>query len=57
MLLVRNEFRPLSNPFTTVGRQVTQFQPSVAFDIKTSHLICRANQMNGFYVICNNGMK
>ena len=26
------------------------FQPSVAFYIKTSHLICHANQMTGFYI-------
>ena len=26
------------------------FQPSVAFHIETSHLICSANQMTGFYM-------
>ena len=26
------------------------FQPSVAFHIETSHLICNANQMSGFYM-------
>ena len=31
------------------------FQPSVAFHIETSHLICTANQMTGFYVKCNFG--
>ena len=33
------------------------FQPSVAFNIETSHLICSANQMTGFYMKCNIGMK
>ena len=27
-------------------------QPSVAFHIETSHLICTANQMTGFYMKC-----
>ena len=33
------------------------FQPSVAFHIETSHLICRANQMSRFYMKCNAGLK
>ena len=33
------------------------FQPSVAIQVKTSHLICSANQMTGFYVKCNIGLK
>ena len=32
---------------------ITLFQPSFAFHIETSHLICCANQMNGFYMKCN----
>ena len=31
--------------------------PSVAFHIETSHLVCSANQMTGFYIKCNNGLK
>ena len=33
------------------------FQPSVAFDIETSHLIYTANQMTGFYMKCNAGQR
>ena len=33
------------------------FQPSVAFHIVTSHLICNANQMTGFYMKRNNWLK
>ena len=33
------------------------FQPSVAFYIETSHLIYIANQMTGFYMECNTGLK
>ena len=33
------------------------FQPSVAFQIETSHLICSANQVTGFYMKCNTGLK
>ena len=32
-------------------------QPSVAFHRETSHLICSANQMTGFYMECNIGLK
>ena len=37
--------------------QINQFQPSVTFRIETSHLICTANQMTGFYMKCNTGLK
>ena len=37
--------------------QIKQFKPSVAFCIKTSHLICCVNQVNGFYMKCNTGLK
>ena len=33
------------------------FQPSVAFHIKTSHLICSPNEMAGFYMKCNTRLK
>ena len=29
----------------------------LTFHIETIHLICSANQMNGFYTKCNNGLK
>ena len=32
---------------------LNEFKPSVAFHIKTSHLICSANHMAGVYVKCN----
>ena len=33
------------------------FQLSVAFYIETSHWICNANQMTGFYMKCKTGLK
>ena len=33
------------------------FQPSVAFHIETIHLICSGNQISGFYMKCNTGLK
>ena len=33
------------------------FQPSVAFNIETSHFIYIANQMTGFLMKCNTGLK
>ena len=33
------------------------YQPSIAFHIETSHLICRTNQMTGFYMKCKTGLK
>ena len=33
------------------------FQSSVAFHIETSHSTCTANQMTGFYMKCNTGLK
>ena len=37
-------------------KRVDIFQPSVAFQIKSSHLICKANNMTGFYMKCETGM-
>ena len=34
-----------------------QFQPSVAFHMETNHLICIANQITGFFMERNGGMK
>ena len=39
------------------GDQINPFQPSVAFHIETSHLICIASKMTGFYIKCNTGLK
>ena len=36
---------------------INPFQLSVAFRMETSHLICSANQMTGFYMECNTGVK
>ena len=35
---------------------INPFEPSVAFHIE-SHLICTENQINGFYMKCNTGLK
>ena len=34
-----------------------QFQSSAAFHIETNHLICTADQMTGFYLKYNTGLK
>ena len=39
------------------GDQINPFQPSVAFHIETSHLICTASKMTSFYIKCNTGLK
>ena len=36
---------------------INPFQPSVAFHIETSYLICPANQMTGFCMKCNSGLR
>ena len=33
------------------------FHPTVAFHIETSHLICAVNQITGFCIKCNTGLK
>ena len=40
-----------------VAQWVNSFQPSVAFRIETIRLICNTNQMTGFYMKCNTGLK
>ena len=35
----------------------TPFHFSIAFHIETSHLICKANQMTGFYMKYKTGLK
>ena len=37
--------------------QVKTLQASVAFHIEPSHLICTANQMTGFYMKYDTGLK
>ena len=37
--------------------QLNPYQPSVAFHIETSYLICIANQMAGFNMKCNTELK
>ena len=36
---------------------INPFQPSVTFHIETSHLICSAKQITGFYMKYNTGLK
>ena len=36
---------------------VSLFRSSAAFYIETSHLICTANQITGFYIKYNTGLK
>ena len=36
---------------------INSFQLSVAVYMKASHLFCFANQMTGFYMECNTGLK
>ena len=43
--------------FKLSGQLINPFQPSVAINIETSQLICTANQMTGFYIKCNTGLK
>ena len=45
--------RRIQNP----SEIVNPFQPSAKFHIETSHLTYTANQMTGFYVECNTGLK
>ena len=37
--------------------QFNPLQPSFAFHVETSHLICTTNQMTGYYMKCNTGLK
>ena len=34
-----------------------KFQPSIAVHVETSHLICTADLMIGFYMMCSTGLK
>ena len=37
--------------------QFISLQPNVVFNMKTSHLIWAANQMTGFHIKCNCGLR
>ena len=39
------------------GSLKNSLYPGVVFHIKTSHLICTANYMTGFYIQCKTGLK
>ena len=39
------------------SKHFNPIQPSVAFHIETSHLICGVNQTTGFHLKCNTGLK
>ena len=41
---------------TASGFKINAFQPSVLFHMKTSHLICIANQVTGIYMEFNTGL-
>ena len=36
---------------------LNSLHPSVVFHIENNHLICKTNQMTGFYIQCNTGLK
>ena len=42
--------------FVKFDNVINLFLPSATFHIETSHLICSANQMTGFYTKWNNGL-
>ena len=43
--------------FLSRNRSINLLHPSVVFHIETSHLICCADQMTGFYMKCKTGLK
>ena len=43
--------------FLHIHYSINLFQPSFAFLMETSHLIWAANQMTGFHLKCNTGLK
>ena len=48
---------PFLNTLIQMSQHLNQFQPRVAFHIKTSHLFCSTKQMTGFYMKLNSGLK
>ena len=57
----KNWVRFFSHQFIVLQKNhvglIDPFQASVAFHIETSHLICDANQITGFYMKCNTFFK
>lgn len=38
-------------------RSLNPFWPIVALNMKTSHIVCTASQVTGFYIQCNCGLR
>ena len=62
MFLLVNLFCLMQNAlllaFTKIKiNKINALQPSATCHIKTSHLFCRAEQLTGFYMECNTGLK
>ena len=53
---MRTSVKKPSN-FEKLQKEVNPSQPSVAFHIETSLLICNTNQMPGSYMKCNTGLR
>ena len=47
----------LGRSFKDRESKLNPFKPSVVFHIETSHLICTANQLTGFYMKSSTGLK
>ena len=59
---LNEKFRPilffLKRPCGGTGNQLLNtFQPSVLFQIETSHFVCSEKQMTGFYMKRNTGLQ
>ena len=60
MIFVKIKTKSSINQMTAVTSELPYPYPvhaSIAFHIETSHLICTANHMTGFYLKCNTGLK
>ena len=53
--ILRNVAEKVEHIF--VKNLFTHFSLLLRFQIETSHLICTANQLTGFYMKCNTGLK
>ena len=54
VLVIQNPFQIFFNTTAVLSNAlIANFQPSVAIHIENSHLLCRANQMNGFFMKLN----
>ena len=54
---ITDDFIIRQHTFGLLKIHIKPFKPSAAFQIEISHLICNTNQMYGFYMKCNTGMK